>query len=291
MVFVSRQIIKFFILVLILFGLMGDTALAEGLSLSVKGGYFYYKEPQAHIDYSGMVSGIQGGYNKAFSKYTVKVRSEYMSGQLTYDGSLNVHEIVGDSIITTSSQKLPISYDADLWYTDSTISFGRQFKKGRRIITPYIGIGYRYLNSPDNVVITSDYEREVAYLYLPLICEVKKHMSHNQSWGISGEVDFLLHGSVRAHISDASEEYNDLSFTQSLGGGFKLASYYKREISGVEFSINPFFDLWLIADSDTDVLMYNGNKLLGQSADGEYSHYREPGNITLTAGLQVDIIF
>jgi hypothetical protein len=290
-VFVLKHFIHFIIFVAILFGLTNDVVFAEGVSLSVKGGYFYYKEPQANVDYSGMVSGLQGGYSKVFSKYAVKVRSEYMSGQLTYDGSLNVHEVIGDSIITSPGQKQPISYHADLWYSDSTLSLGRPFKKGGRVITPYIGLGYRYLNSPDNTDIISDYEREVAYLYLPLICEIEKNMTHKRSWGISGEVDILLNGSVKAHISDASAEYNDLSFTQSFGGGLKLAGYYRRTISDFELSITPFCDLWLVGDSDTDVLMYNGNKILGSAADGDTSNYREPGNITLTAGLAVKIIF
>ena len=266
-------------------------ALGSDMSLSVKGGYFHYSEPDVGISYSGLVSGLQGDFRKSFPAFSLKLRSEFMSGRLSYDGQLNTHQMADGSAQVSENSGAAISYDADLWYSDSVALLGKSFSKKKYRITPYAGLGYRYLNNPENSSVPYDYSRQVSYLYLPLALEIEKTGSPEYSWGLVGEIDILLHGSAKADISDASDNYNNLEFDQSLGGAVKVAGFYNRQLLGLSVSVKPFIDVWFVDSSDTDVLTYDGTRVLVRSADGSYGDYCEPANVTMTAGLQLDVMF
>ncbi len=278
--------------VFLMVGLAGNRVFADEINFAVKGGYFQYTEPSADVDYSGPVTGVQGSIKKYLSKnYTIKAQSEYMQAKTTYDGSVNKHQIMEGSTVTTSVEEYEISYDSGIWYSDSTLALGKWFWTNNFQIIPYIGLGYRYLNNPGKSEIAGDYEREVAYLYLPITLELQKKISKHKAWGITGELDILIHGWVKAHTSDISEKCNDLNFNQSKGGGLKLTGFYKQRLFGHAVSFAPFAELWLLGDSDTDTLMYDDTRMMVQSADGEFHDYCEPANITTTLGLKINILF
>jgi hypothetical protein len=266
-------------------------SLAGDLDLSIKGGYFRYDEPSADISYTGIVSGIQGAYKKSFSIWSFKIQSEIMSGNLDYSGRLNSHSTADGASVSSSNTRGSLSYGSDLWYSDTALLLGSPYCRNGYSLTPYAGLGYRYLDNPDNPDVPYDYRRQVSYLYVPMVLEFQKTLSENRSWGIIGEVDVLLKGSVRADLSDASEKYNDLNFQQSLGGSVKLTGLYNREILGYAISLKPFVEIWMVEESDTDVLEYDGTRVMVKSANGHYGDYCEPSNITLTAGLQLNMMF
>ncbi len=263
-------------------------AFSDNLDVAVKGGYFNYMEPTADVDYAGMLSGIQFAYNRTFSNLTVKARTEYMSGQTTYNGHINMHQVVESSAVSSNSGTYDMRYDTSIWYTDSAITMSFWHNKSDHDLLPYIGLGYRYMTTPKSDEVEGDYKREITYLYLPIAFQVDKETSDNRSWGFTGEINILIHGWVKAHTSDISERCGDMSFDQSLGGGFKLGSYYKRNLFGLDFSVSPFAEMWLLGDSDTDVLTYDGKIM--RSADGSYYSYCEPANITTTLGLKFNIL-
>jgi hypothetical protein len=275
---------------LFLFGVRGF-AFADGLDVSVRGGYFYYGEPDAEISYSGPVTGIRGAYEKNFSWCLVQIRSEIMSGSLTYDGSLNTHLAEGATPGAPAEQTRSVRYDASLWYSDSSILMGGSFMKKNFEIRPLIGLGYRYLENPENAQVPFDYERRSTSFYVPLVLEFRRTLSERRFWGFSGEMDFLLRGSTRAKLSDASDQYNDLEFNQSKGVGARLTGFYQHEWMGLSLSVKPFVDVWMVDESDTDVLEFGGTRVLVKSADGTYGDYREPANITLAGGLELALYF
>ena len=286
-----NTILKYFIFTAAMVIFTAGQCFGADLSLSVKGGYFLYSEPGADISYSGLITGVQGDYQKTFSGFSFKLRSEFMSGQLDYDGQLNTHQVEDRSVQVSETGGISISHNASLWYSDSAALVGKPISKGNYTITPYAGLGYRFLNNPENSDVAFDYSRQVSYLYLPLILEIQKSTSQKHAWGISGEIDILLRGSVRADLSDASDNYNNLQFDQSVGGAIKLGGFYNSRIFGLNVSVKPFVDAWLVDNSHTDVLTYDGTRVLVKSADGSFGDYCEPANITMTAGLQLDIYF
>jgi|GEM_PF-4742801 len=287
---VTRYFKVLIALSIISFGTTG-ICFAGQIDFSIKGGYFNYREPYLDISISGLVSGLQGSYKKTFSACSFKIQSEFVNGNLTYDGYLNDHQISDGSTCITFSDPSPLRFSSNLWYSDSVLLVGKSFIKRTYSVTPYAGLGFRYLNNPKNQDIRSDYSREITYLYLPMVVEFQKSISKKSFWGITGEVDILIAGSVEARLSDVSEKYNDLKFHQSLGGSVKLAGIYMHEISGYVISVKPFLDMWVVDDSDTDVLKYNGSRVITKYSDGNYRDYCEPANITLTAGLQFNIRF
>jgi hypothetical protein len=264
---------------------------AGDVDLSVKGGYFRYDEPGVDISYAGMITGLQGAYKKTFSGWSLKIQSEIMSGNLNYNGRLNSHQTVDGAALSSSDDNRSLTYGSNLWYSDSVVLVGRAFFKNQYHLTPYAGLGYRYLNNPDNPDVPYDYRRQVTYLYFPLVLEFEKVLSRKRSWGITAEVDLLLKGSAKANLSDASDGYNDLNFNQSLGGSVKLTGLYNREIGGHLVSLRPFVEMWMVDESDTDILEYEGARVMVRSADGHYGDYCEPTNITLAAGLQLNVMF
>jgi hypothetical protein len=82
-----------------------------------------------------------------------------------------------------------------------------------------------------------------------------------------------------------------LKFNQSLGGSIKLIGQYNREIWGHTVSLKPFLEIWIVDESDTDTLEYDGARVMVRSADGSYGDYCEPANFTLAAGLQLNVLF
>ena len=263
----------------------------SGLDLSVKGGYFRYAEPDADITYAGIVSGVQGNFRKDFSAVTLQLRTELMAGNLDYNGQLNVHQTASASVDTSSVETTDIDYGSKLWYSDSSLLIGKAFDKSRFSFTASSGIGYRLLSNPENPDVASDYSRKVTYIYLPLVLEIQKEASGNRIWGMTGEVDILLQGSAQADLSDASDKYNDLTFTQSVGGAVKLAGFYHCRLWKMDLSVTPFVDVWFVDNSDTDELHYEGERVSVRSADGTYGDYREPANVTFTGGLQLAVNF
>ncbi len=284
----KKMITKILFTTLIIFSFASNHALADRLDLALKGSYFNYLEPSADVEYTGIMSGIQCSFNKAFSNFTIKARSEYMQGQTTYNGHVNTHKVVEGSAVTTNTGAYELSYDSNLWYTDSTIALSWWHPKSDYNLMPFVGIGYRYLNTPKSADIDGDYEREITYLYLPVTIEVKEDISKHKSWGFTGEIDILIHGWVKAHTSNIAEKCSDMNFSQSLGGGLKLASYYKQNLFGLDVSVAPFAEMWLLGDSDTDTLTYDGKVM--RSADGSYYDYCEPANITTTLGLKFNVV-
>lgn len=282
-----KRILTACILILVPAGL----CFAGDVDLSVKGGYFRYDEPGVDVSYAGMITGLQGAYKKSFSSWSLKIQSEIMSGNLNYDGRLNGHQTADGATLSSFDDSRALTYGSNLWYSDSVVLLGRSYFKNQFRLTPYAGLGYRYLNNPDNPDVPYDYRRQVTYLYLPMVLEFEKILSRKSSWGITGEVDLLLKGSAKANLSDASDGYNDLNFNQSLGGSVKLTGLYNREIRGHAVSLKPFVEIWVVDESDTDILEYEGARVMVRSADGSYGDYREPTNITLAAGLQLNVMF
>ncbi|MBU4319278.1 MAG: hypothetical protein KKF30_18625 [Proteobacteria bacterium] len=276
------------ILILITWG----SAFAGDMDVSVRGGYFYYGEPDAGISYSGVVSGVRGAYESSFSGVLIRIRTELMSGNLKYDGSLNTHIVEGATATAAPpSQTHSVSYASSLWYSDSAFLMGSSFLKNGFEIRPFIGLGFRYLENPENKEVPFDYERNTTSIYLPMVLEFHKKISEKQAWGFSGEIDLLLNGSTRAKLSDASEKFNDLDFDQALGAGARIAGFYHCRWMGVDLSVKPFVDLWMVKESDTDELEYEGSRILVKSADGSFGDYREPANITLAGGLELALYF
>lgn len=231
--------------------------------------YFFYEEPSLDVDWRGWLYGARASYTEKSRTTPWKGRLEvsYAIGSVDYDGSL--------------SDGTPITSGGTDWFFNGRLLLGYDWALGRQILTPILGLGYRYWF--DDLEGTGAYRRRVRYLYSPLGIETRRPIGKTWSFGIRGEYDLFWRGWVRSHLSDVSVLYNDLDNRQDTGYGVRGSFYLKREAGKkYTFTIEPFIQYWDIDDSNLAPLTFAGT-LIGSG--------REPANKTIESGLRVSAVF
>lgn len=157
---------------------------------------------------------------------------------------------------------------------------------GRSIITPYMGLGYRYLNDNSAGRTSSTghrgYERESNYLYSPVGLAYITELNGGWFIGASGEYDIFWYGKQISHLSDAVSGMNDVENRQHSGYGLRGAVKVRKKLSRISLSAEPFVRYWNIAKSDEEDIIQNGSKV----AKGW-----EPENNSTECGLRFMIGF
>jgi len=149
-------------------------------------------------------------------------------------------------------------------------------------LTPYIGLGYRYLN--DDLAGTTStgaagYEREQSYFYSPIGIETITKLENGWSIGTMLEYDIFWSGKNKSHFSDASPAYNDLEFDQDEGYGIRGSVKFQKEGDKVDYLIEPFIRYWNIKESDRDLLTATN------------TYYVEPKNNSTEFGIKFAVKF
>lgn len=150
--------------------------------------------------------------------------------------------------------------------------YGIPFDSFNKRITPFTGLGYRYLLNASGLKATSTghsgYDRESRYMYLPIGVNFETNLSPTNSyWELRGEYLHFLYGQQKSKLSQVSPNYKDITNDQEDGSGIKLsAKYHFDSKSGIE----GFMDYWDIADSKVDVS----------------GHFMEPRNTTSETGIK-----
>lgn len=121
-------------------------------------------------------------------------------------------------------------------------------------LTPYMGIGYRYLNDDMSGRTTSTgawgYEREISYIYSPIGIEMITSLKNGKSIGATLEYDYFWDGTVKSHLSDVPGYY-DIENDQNKGYGFRGSIKLEKKGEKINFVIAPFIRYWKIKDSET----------------------------------------
>ena len=234
--------------------------------------YFDYQEEDGDLmEEDGFMFGLKGDYtyhrgNRLMAGFSL----EYLTGDLDYDG-----ETWGGA---------PVKEDTDDWIVECRGLAGYHFfLKGKHLLTPFLGIGYRYWN--DDTGGAGGYEREVEYWYSPLGIKIDGLLSDKWTWGISAEYDLFWKGKVKSHLSDVSSDFNDSKVDQDFGDGYGLMFSFRLErklIKRYSLSIEPYFRYWSVDESDTDILSYSGQPI---------GYVYEPENETFCYGLRLGIVF
>ena len=124
------------------------------------------------------------------------------------------------------------------------------------LLTPYVGIGYRYLLDDNGGELTTTghwgYDRESNYYYIPL--GVEAHQFYQGGWKtrLTLEYDLFLSGRQYSHFEDDPNGIyketieNEQNKGYGLRGAFKVA----REGERFEFFMEPFVRYWHIDESD-----------------------------------------
>jgi len=232
--------------------------------------YFDYEEPGL-MEESGWMYGIVGSYiYHGNNKLMFETSLSYVFGELDYDGQFQ--------------DGTPRTSDTDDWLFEWRGLIGPDYRlKDSSIVTPFLGIGYRFWN--DEIKGSGGYEREIQYLYLPIGVKTISPIDINWTWGLSAEYDLFLSGKVKSHLSDVFPGLNDPENDQNFGDGYgvKFSLQFNRKLSNnYGVSIEPYISYWDIDASDLSVVTLYGIPI---------GYGVEPENETTEYGLRLNFTF
>lgn len=214
----------------------------HSMGVSTEMSYIIYDEPSV-MEEKGMMYGVGTSYTYR-KDYMFNVEARYSYGQVDYKNSGTIDNI-DDFVLEFRGL---VGYD-----------FSRYEGYG---ITPYVGIGYRYLNDDSSGMTSSTgargYERESNYFYSPIGIELINPLNNNWSMGMILEYDYFWKGVQKSHISDAVSGFNDLENDQNEGYGLRASLRFEKKGREVDFLIEPFVRYWNIEQSETENITYSG---------------------------------
>ncbi len=221
-----------------------------------------YKEPGL-MEESGAMVGIGGSYTYR-KGIMLQAEGVFKYGQVDYDGS-------------TQSGTPVTANGIDNYLFEVRVTGGYDFLVSTTTITPYIGLGHRYLS--DNAdTIPNGYQRESNYLYSPIGITTKTALENGWFWGVTVEYDVFWSGVQKSYLSDVDSRIDDVENDQHKGYGFRASIVFQNST----FLIEPFFRYWKIEDSDAAFITALGTPI----AIGI-----EPDNNSTEIGLKAAYIF
>ncbi|OPY06882.1 MAG: hypothetical protein A4E67_01332 [Syntrophaceae bacterium PtaB.Bin038] len=153
------------------------------------------------------------------------------------------------------------------------------------VVTPYIGLGYRFLRNDAAGMITSigarGYNRESNYFYSPVGIAVVKILPGGWTLSAEAEFDYLWYGKQYSDLSDANPLFPDISNEQDRGYGIRGAVRIEKKLTASSVFFEPFVRYWHISQSDDAIF----------SAGGTLYRGYEPENSTTEIGAAVGLAF
>jgi hypothetical protein len=191
----------------------------------------------------GPMYGIDAAYSY-HNGVMIKVAGRYSYGKVDYQNSSTLNNI-DDSIFEIRTLG---GYDFKI-----SSSF---------TMTPFIGVGYRYLKDDMSGRITSTgakgYLRESNYYYSPVGIEAVNVFDKGWSAGVILEYDYFWKGMQKSYLSNVSAGYNDIENNQNSGYGVRGSVIIKKQTDRVFYVIEPFVRHWNIDKSDVQNVTYYG---------------------------------
>lgn len=196
--------------------------------------FIEYEEPDV-MQEKGFMYGIGGSYAYHDNNIMLKMEGRYSYGQVDYKNSGTIDNI-DDYIFECRGL---MGYDFSIAYII--------------IITPYAGLGYRYLNDDASGMISSTgaygYERESNYFYSPIGVETNFLLINNWTFGINLEFDIFWQGKQKSHLGEVAG-YDDIENDQDDGYGVRGSIKLQKSSGKVDYIIEPFFRYWNIEESE-----------------------------------------
>jgi len=200
-----------------------------GLELGVQASYYRYEEPDV-LKLSGARGGIVGAYTFTNARHLfsrIEVRDSY--GRLKYEsGSAGSQSKVPDNIL------------------EGRILAGADFFPGRSFsLSPYAGLGYRYLYSDLREPVGYRYESN--YVYAPIGLAARMHLGGGLALVPAVEADIFLGGRQKTQYSDTGlPGVHDVINSQDGGRGYRGALMLEND----RWAFGGWMSYWRIEDSD-----------------------------------------
>lgn len=226
------------------------------------------KYEESVMNEKGIMYGLCGSYTYR-KDYMLRAEGRCSFGEVDYDGQL--------------SNGTPYTIDnIDDYILEFRGLIGYDFPTLEVVtLTPYIGMGYRYLND-DLSKDPAGYERESNYFYSPIGMEIFTLLGNGWIIGVTVEYDYLWKGIQKSHYSDFSSAFNDLENDQDSGYGLRGSVTLQKKLYEVDFVIEPFIRYWDIDRSDDATLTYAG---------AVWGYGYEPENESMEYGIKLTVKF
>jgi hypothetical protein len=227
-----------------------------------------YKEPG--IQDKGMMQGLAGSYTYYdHDNLMLKAEGRFSYGKVDYTGSLQDGTPYTIGGINDYMLELRGLGGCDFSVNEAAI------------ITPYAGIGYRYLND-DSSFDAAGYLRESKYIYSPVGIESVTNLKSGWSIGATAEYDIFWRGQQISHLSKLAVGLSDCDNAQSEGYGARGSIKIMKKSERLDFIIEPFIRYWNIGQSDNQDITYYG-RIIG------YGY--EPDNNSTEIGCKLALKF
>ena len=163
------------------------------------------------------------------------------------------------------------------WILEARAVAGLDWVGGSVSLSPYLGLGYRYLYDDSRGYSTAGaigYRRQSNYLYAPVGLTARYHLGDGWVLTPTLEADVFLQGTQVSKLSDADLGYIDVTNSQKKGRGHRASLVLERD----HWAIGAWWHYWHIEDSDVQFAgVVNG---VPRSA-------LEPANYTRESGLEI----
>jgi hypothetical protein len=142
------------------------------------------------------------------------------------------------------------------WYYELRGMFGRDFNYDAYSWSPYIGLGYRYLDNDLRGFTTTGaigYDRISQYTYIPLGVTHRLRLQNGARLSSTLEADWMIRGKQTSKLSDVYPTVFDVESDQRNGYGIRASVYYEKD----RWSLGPWIQYWHINRSDVDFILQN----------------------------------
>jgi hypothetical protein len=172
------------------------------------------------------------------------------------------------------------------YYVNLKAALGHDFAFNGFVLSPYIGIGYRYLDQALGGVTTSTgavgYDRRSTYNFIPIGVIHRVAVNDNKAkLETTLEYNYLISGNQYSGLAAANPYLSNQNNAQNSGYGINLTILYKQD----QWGFGPYYKYWNIADSQT-----NTNSFVAAGTRYTYT-VKEPANTTNEVGLKLTYSF
>jgi hypothetical protein len=230
-----------------------------------------YKEPQSVLPWdhtalfmkeNGIMFGVSGDYAFFPNRFMLRLDGRFSVGQVDY--------------LSPASGSFPGLRD---YHLETRFSFGYVYRASESAqLTPFAGIGYRFLVNGLGEAEPGGYDRRTKYLYSPMGLEGTVNLGNGWSIAATGEYDLFWRGWQYSEMGDHDPALDTVVNTQKAGWGARASATFIRNLGPVDFTFGPYLRYW---DVDNSVINYY--------PDGTY--VLEPFNKSKEWGGKVGIRF
>ena len=242
----------------------------SGAEMGFELSHITYEEPGV-MEEKGIMYGVGGSYIvHQGNKFMFGLEGKFSLGQVDYDGKLSdgTPYTIDDITDYILEGRLLAGYDCPASKTT--------------VITPYIGIGYRYLNDAMGEDARG-YERESNYFYSPIGIDIIANLENGWSIGVIAEYDIFWYGLQRSHLGDVYTGVDVVENDQKKGYGARGSIKIQKKGKKIDFIIEPFIKYWDIKQSDTSAITLAGTHIVGYGW--------EPENNSTEYGIKLAVKF